>query len=151
MRLSNWLKELKQGIEELNIYNSMCLNTYLKVRNDEFFLCICLVSFQNVSFFNCFFSARADHTEEERERIRHSLEILEKMSKAPDSKEEEQRREEEKEQLRAWMMEKRHQRMEEYKKHMTDLREHERRPFKPDTTSKFKVTHIHNVQHLFVK
>lgn len=111
----------------------------------------CLISYQNVSFFNCFFSARADHTEEERERIRHSLEILEKMSKAPDSKEEQQRREEEKEQLRAWMMEKRHQRMEEYKKHMTDLREHERRPFKPNSTSKFKVTHIHTFQHLFVK
>lgn len=85
-------------------------------------------------------SARTDHTEEERERIRHSLEILEKMSKAPDSKEEEERRREEKEQLRAWMVEKRHQRLEEYKRYRSELREHEKKPFKPDTSSKFKGT-----------
>ncbi|XP_062574969.1 ciliogenesis and planar polarity effector 1-like isoform X1 [Saccostrea cucullata] len=85
-------------------------------------------------------SARTDHTEEERERIRHSLEILERMSRAPDSREEEQRRLEEKEQLRAWMIEKRHERMEEYKKYRFELREHERRPFKPDSSSNFKGT-----------
>lgn len=85
------------------------------------------------------FSARTDHTEEERERIRHSLEILEKMSRAPDSKEEEQRRHEEKEQLRLWMIDKRHERMEEYKRYRMELREHEKKPFKPDTSSKFKV------------
>lgn len=63
------------------------------------------------------------------------------MSKAPDSKEEEERRREEKEQLRAWMVEKRHQRLEEYKRYRSELREHEKKPFKPDTSLKFKVVH----------
>lgn len=45
---------------------------------------------------------------------------------------------ERKEELRRWMAEKRAEKMEEYKRHLHDLREHEHKPFKalPDT---FKV------------
>ena len=76
---------------------------------------------------------------EEQDRIRRSLEYLERMSQEAKDEADEQAKEEERAQLHAWMMEKRSERMREYKQKRAELREHERRPYKESQDTKFKV------------
>ena len=81
-----------------------------------------------INIFN--FSARRSTSPIQQERLRKSLEKLEQYAKIQEESQD-IRSAERKEQLKKWMAEKRAEKMEEYKKHIQDLREHEHKPFKP--------------------
>lgn len=86
---------------------------------------------------------RSGHTEADRDRIMRSMELLEKtgqLSKVKDSEMSEKEAEERKAEIRAWMAEKQHERLEDYRRKVSELREHEHNPFRAERTdTSFKV------------
>lgn len=76
------------------------------------------------------YSARSTQSSMQKERLRKSLEKLEQYAEIKEQ-EQDDRSAEKKEELRKWMAGKRAEKMDEYKKHIQELREHEHKPFKP--------------------